>query len=654
MAITGGGGVDDVTVARPPPPPRLLGDLVDDSGDWYNGVGVGGGSSGGGDARGGGLAEGIRGGTGGVVPGGIGGWLATPSSLLSVGSAVSAATGCSSSAASATPSDDDCAGGGGGYGGDRGCRRKAAAATDAATAATTPGLWAPTAQRHAEAPLAAPAEGRGEPPPRPARGRSVSPLRAGLPRTLRSWFPRLVGAWGGGGGAAPVPTDDDPLSSLSPARRRKDRSMAFPPAGTGERFVPPPVVATPAPAATPAGPPMTAAAAATQPLAATSGADAVTQVTTDATAVADADAAATATSETNTDSDTDGSRGCLSVPPLPRRRIPRSRSAVAPIERDGSGARGGGGCGLVSRGRPTWSVTATAWAAWRSGEPPPAATAAAVGGTHPVPDASAGAAAAPAGGRPLPLLPLRSRGGDRATAVPRTTFRRAPSWPSLPALPTSRSSAGAAAGTAKRGNGSTTLPRSNTAIGGSDGSNGGGSRSWFTSHPSVSAPLSRVPRPSGGSGGNGGGASGRTSLSFSSSPWGGRGIGLRRSLSSQPHPAGTSEAAGASPRSGSTERRLLRHGLHLRGRRVSSEVAPRASSWVGSSATAPPATAATAAAAAAATPFATVTSASELRVLSLGLVERGEDAGGGRRPPRAFRHILENVRVEPPRGGGRS
>lgn len=199
MAIAGDGCGDDATpaaaaaVARPPPPPRLLGDLVDVCGDWCNGAGVVDGSRDGGDARGG-LADDTRGGVSGLAAGGSGAWLATPSSLLSVGSAVSVATGCSSSAASAAPSDDD---GGGGDG-----KRKAAVAADTAA---VPAGRTPSPHRRAAAPSSAPAEGRGEPPPRSGRGRSVSPMRAALPRSLRSWLPRLVGRWGGGGmGRAPA------------------------------------------------------------------------------------------------------------------------------------------------------------------------------------------------------------------------------------------------------------------------------------------------------------------------------------------------------------------------------------------------------------------------------------------------------------------
>lgn len=159
-SIAGDGCGDDATpaaaaaVARPPPPPRLLGDLVDVCGDWCNGAGVVDGSRDGGDARGG-LADDTRGGVSGLAAGGSGAWLATPSSLLSVGSAVSVATGCSSSAASAAPSDDD---GGGGDG-----KRKAAVAADTAA---VPAGRTPSPHRRAAAPSSAPAEGRGEPPPR--------------------------------------------------------------------------------------------------------------------------------------------------------------------------------------------------------------------------------------------------------------------------------------------------------------------------------------------------------------------------------------------------------------------------------------------------------------------------------------------------------
>lgn len=632
-------------------------------------------------------------------------WLTTPSSTLSVGSEVSAATVCSSSTADGgiAPMDEEARGG--------------TAVNDGGHLRATKGIKSAMLlgdlvssgndRARAEASAAAPAEGRGEPPP-PVPGRlwagvvggRSSPTRSTLfPRSLRSLLPWFVGGRPAAGTAASAAADAANLPVTPDQGRVVDDQLVSPPCDMAQAVV--------AEAAATNGPSVAAAAATC--LADASG-DAASR---DAGVGAVADAAAAAVVPA-----VEAASAAPPIPPRRCRRMPRSLSARAP-DRRARTASGGASATWTSG----WTAPSTAWHSWGAGAAGVDPEARSEGGATPpagaLPPVGAGG---PAAG-PIQLVGRPPRRG-----VAHPALRRSPSSPPLPSSPsaptlpaadkgdigsvaadgasTSRSAAAIASSSTHSSNSSSQDSINSSQDNSSSSSSyddrggapthsaGGGSRSWFTAHPSVSAPLSRFPRPGGSrhSGGNRDGTTGTVGDSRSRSwftahpsvsaplarfprpgirgtaagdepsaiPRSSSGLGLgtrlRRSVSAMP----------SSPRSttGGSERRASWLGLTAAvSRRATSDVGGGGgNSWA-----TPWSMAGTTPAAPPPEPFSTITSASELRVLSIGLVDASEVAGGaggrvargawsgrgrwGRRPPRAFKHILENVRVEAGREG---
>jgi len=635
-------------------------------------------------------------------------WLTTPSSTLSVGSEVSAATVCSSSTADGViaPMDGEARGG--------------AAVNDGGHLRATKGIKSAmllgdlvssgNERARAEAAAAAPAEGRGEPPP-PASGRLWAgvvggrspPTRSTLfPRSFRSLLPWFVGGRPAAETAAAAAAD----AAISPVTPDQGRVV-------DDHLVSSPGVIAPvvvAEAAATNGPSVAAPAVTCLADASSDSASGYAGVG----AVADAAAAAVVPA-------VEAASSAPPIPPRRCRRMPRSLSARAPDRR--ARTTSGGASATWTSG---WTAPSTAWHSWRAGSAGSAAVdaeARSEGGATPPAGAlpSVGARGSAVGPTQLVGRPLR-----RGVAHP--VLRRSPSSPPLPSSPSAPTlpaadkgdvggvaadgappsgNAAAIASCSTHSSSSSSQDSTNSRQDNSSSSSsyddrggapthsaGGGSRSWFTAHPSVSAPLSRFPRPGGSrhSGGNRDGTTGTAGDSRSRS-WFTAHPSVSAPLARLPRPGSRGAAAGDEPSAIPHSSSGLGLGTRLRrsvsampsSQRSTTGGPERRASWLGLTAAVsrraasdvgggggnswatPWSMAGTTPAVPPPEPFSTITSASELRVLSIGLVDASEVAGGaggrvgrgawsgrgrwGRRPPRAFKHILENVRVESGREG---